>query len=133
MSESKRNAVERLQAFIDAYLESLQQQSEEELLGAPQAQAAERSRFAKIVQAAKLEAGKRRLKAARRTLNQRSTEPGDEPIDVAEARRFIADAVNDPRFTLAARDLKEMSDEDVERIYRQLKDLGISPNEKKPG
>ena len=130
MSDSKGNAVQHLQAFIDGYLESLQQQPEEDILGAPQTGAPERARFAEIVQAARQEAGKRRLQAARRALDRRTMVPAvEEPIDVGEARRVIAEAVNNPRFTLAARDLKEMSDDDVLRIYRQLRELGISPTD----
>jgi hypothetical protein len=132
MSDSKGNAVERLQAFIDAYLESLQQQPEDEVLGLPQERAGDCAKFADIVEKAKRAAGKRRLQEARRALNQQpGTSRIDEPVDLAAARRFIAQAVNDRHYTLAARDLTNMSDDDVLRIYRQLRDLGISSPRKK--
>jgi len=44
-------------------------------------------------------------------------------IDIQTAREFVQLAMNDPRYTLAARKLDEMSDEDVVRIYQQLQKL----------
>lgn len=127
MNDGKSNAVLRLQAFIDAYLEDLQSQTDEDLLGGAQAQAEDHARFTRILEAAKREAGKRRLTAARAALNARAAPSAAvEPVDLVEARRFIAEAANDARITLAARELDEMPDEDVERLYRQLKELGAS-------
>lgn len=131
MTDGNTNVVVRLQAFIDAYLEDLQSQSDEELLGGAQEQAANRAHIASIVAAAKREAGKRRLAAARAALDSRAQAQAPlEKIDLGEARRFIAQAANDARITLAARALDEMPDEDVERLYRQLKELGASPLKK---
>ena len=127
MSDGKRNAVLRLQAFIDAYLEDLQNQNDEELIGGAETESEDALRFAQIVGGAKREAGKRRLAAARGAMNGRvPSAAATTPVDLNEARRFIAQAANDARITLAARQLEEMSDEDVERLYRQLKDLGAS-------
>jgi len=44
-------------------------------------------------------------------------------VSAAEARRFIEEAQNDSRYTLAARKLVEMSDEEVLRLYSQMKRL----------
>jgi hypothetical protein len=38
---------------------------------------------------------------------------------IEEARAFLRTASNDPRFTLAARGLDEMSDDDIRRLYQQ--------------
>ena len=132
MSDTKSNDMQRLQAFIDAYLESLQRLPDEEVLSGNQSQLADATRFDVIVRRAKQAAGRRRLQGARRALDERSVRSAcEETMDLAEARRFIAEAVNDGRFTLAARDLNNMSDEDVVRIYRQMRDLGIRSSSKK--
>ncbi len=124
MSTQKRSAVEQLDALIDGYLDDLQEISESELLADQRQIEMQRVTFDKLVKNASLEAGKRRLAHARRALVAKSSEMKPlEPIDLPEARRFIAEAANDARITLAARDLAEMPDEDVERIYRQLKEL----------
>ncbi len=130
MSERSNNAVVRLQAFLDAYLEGLQQLPEEELLRGQNA-AEEHARFERILQSAKRTAGQRRLAAVRSTLDRRTLANGVvEAIDLAEARDVIAQAANDARITLAARQLDDMPDEEVERLYRQLIELGIA-NQKK--
>jgi hypothetical protein len=132
MNDSKRNTVERLQAFFDAYLDGLQDANEDDLLGTPQGRTADRARFATIVQKAKLAARKQRLEDARRALDHHAAvDSAEVPVDLVEARRFIAQAVNDKRFTLAARDFTDMSNEDVVRIYRQLIELGNVPIPKK--
>ena len=132
MSDRSSNAVARLQAFIDAYLEGIQQLPEEELLREQNA-AEEHARFGRIVQNAKRTAGQRRLAAARSTLDRRiSASRAVDPIDLVDARRVIAQAANDARITLAARQLSDMPDEEVERLYRQLIELGIAnPNKSK--
>lgn len=124
MSTPKRSAVEQLDALIDAYLEDLQDVPESELLADPKRVETQRATFDELLKSATLEVGKRRLAHARRELAAKSRDTKSlEPIALAEARRYIAEAANDARITLAARDLAEMPDEDVERIYRQLKEL----------
>ena len=44
-------------------------------------------------------------------------------VSVAEARAFITAAANDARFTLAARELDEMSDEDIPRLYATMQQV----------
>ena len=55
-------------------------------------------------------------------------------VSVADARAFLRIAANDSRYTLAARELGEMSDEDVIRLYQQLLQLqlGISDSQSPP-
>jgi hypothetical protein len=126
MSERSKNAVVRLQAFINAYLEGMQQLPEDELLKG-QNVAEEQARFERIMQNAKRTAGQRRLAVARSALDRRTSATSVvEPIDLAEARRVIGQAANDARITLAARQLDDMPDEEVERLYRQLIELGIA-------
>ena len=44
-----------------------------------------------------------------------------DPVDVAAARQYLAEAANDQRITLAARELREVPDEEICRLYLQLK------------
>jgi hypothetical protein len=133
MGDGNSDEIARLQAFIDGYLDSLQRLPDDEVVDANQAMPPGGAPFAELVEKARMAAGRRRLQRARRMLDQREpTGEAGQVVDVAEARRFIAKAVNNPRFTLAARDLESMSDEDVLRIYRQLRDLGAEPTPKKP-
>lgn len=126
MSERSNNAVVRLQAFIDAYLGGMQELPEAELLRGQNA-AEEHVRFERIVQNAKRTAGQRRLAVARSTLDRRTSANGVvKSIDLSEARRVIAQAANDARITLAARQLDDMPDEEIERLYHQLIELGIA-------
>lgn len=132
MSNQKRSAVEQLDALIDAYLEDLQEAPDAELVADSKRVEMQRATFEELVKAATLESGKRRLAHARRALVARSRETKPlEPINLAEARRYIAEAANDARITLAARDLFEMPDEEVERIYRQLKELESARSSRK--
>ena len=132
MSTAKRSVVEELDALIDAYLEDLQEVPEADLLADANQVEMQRANFDKLVKAATAEAGKRRLALAKRALAAKSGNPmALEPIDLAEARRYIAEAANDSRITLAARDLVEMPDEEVERIYRQLKELDSARSSRK--
>lgn len=78
-----------------------------------------------MIAAAKAEAGRRRMAAARADMAVRkasaiSTMP---QVSVDKARAFLEAAMNDARFTLAARSLGEMSDDDILRFYHQLHQL----------
>ena len=81
-----------------------------------------------LLKSARAEAGRRRLAAAKTgiaALRSQAASPNVAVpgVSAAEARRFIAEAQNDSRYTLAARKLGEMSDEEVLRLYLQMKRL----------
>jgi hypothetical protein len=81
-----------------------------------------------LLKSARAEAGRRRLAAAKAGvghLRKQASSPSVQlsAVSAAEARRFIAEAQNDSRYTLAARKLGEMSDEEVLRLYSQMKRL----------
>lgn len=73
------------------------------------------------------DAGKRRLAAAKTAVEARRRSPPPAPpaanATASQAREFLRSAQNDPRFTMAARQLSEVSDEDVLRAYDQLRQL----------
>lgn len=82
-----------------------------------------------LMASVKAEAGRRRLAAAKAEMDSgRPVLSGVDPaISVAEARAFLRDAANDPRVTMAARALEDMSDDLVLRTYNRIKSL-LSPD-----
>jgi hypothetical protein len=78
----------------------------------------------KLLDQAKAEAGRRRLAAARRKRDSKDVDLVAVPtVTAQEARAFLRQAANDGRYTLAARGLEEMSDEDAVRLFQQIKRL----------
>jgi hypothetical protein len=123
MTDEKRTPAKQLDNFVDGYLRDLVEMPDDAVLEASSDARRESMSFRDILKAAIEETGKRRIKLARRALEQ--LPPADTTIivDTAEARRYLAEAANDNRITLAARDLKELPDEEVHRLYLQLKQL----------
>lgn len=111
-------------AFLDSELDELLNTPASDLLEGKDVNAL-RSEKLSLLSAARTEAGRRRLAAARAgvVLNAAAREAKAVAIDVEKARAFVRAAMNDPRYTLAARKLDEMSDEDVLRMYQQLRQL----------
>lgn len=120
---SKQDSFDQL---LDTYVKELIAMSDEEALNGvdPVSMVAE---GLAMLDKARDAAGGRRLEAARAKLARQKTqimiEPGTPKIDAHEARRFLARAANDGRYTLAARDLKDMSDDEALRLYEQFKRL----------
>ncbi len=110
--------------FLNTYLLELMELSDSELLDSVDAEA-EKAIGLQLLTAAKVEAGRRRMARARAAIAQLETDENTAPpaVTADEARRFLRSAVNDPRFTLAARQLDELSDEDVLRVYSQIQQL----------
>ncbi|MCY1561421.1 hypothetical protein D9M68_986770 [compost metagenome] len=80
----------------------------------------------RLLEAARKEAGRRRLAAAKSAVQARRGQLGTESheaVDVAFARKALMNAQNDSRFTLAARKLGELPDEEVLRLYQQMLSL----------
>lgn len=120
MSDPKRTAVQQLDSLIDAYLKDLLELSDDVFLD----DTAQSNVFRELIKNATAKAGKRRLARAKRELENRArVAESNQPVDVAMARRYLAEAANDNRITLAARELREVPDEEVCRIYLQLKQL----------
>lgn len=75
-----------------------------------------------FISKAKAAAGRKRLMAGRAGFAAiRSTLPSEQVVNLDLARSAVEQALNDPKFTLAARSLSELTDEEVIRIYRQIK------------
>lgn len=116
---------DKFEAIIDSHLAELMAMSDEEVLDGADPEAT-RAAGIKLLDEAMAEAGRRRLKAAREKHDADKSPAEVAPplaVSVLEARAFLRAASNDSRYTMAARDLGEMSDEDALRLYRQLKEL----------
>jgi hypothetical protein len=115
------------ETFIDTLVDELIEISDEQVLEglSPDAVHAEGLR---LLNAARAEVGRERLAAAKAGYAASKTRPtlAAELVSVEEARRFLAEARNDKRFTLAARNLGELSDDEVLDLYRKLKALQSS-------
>lgn len=115
-----------------ALLESI----EAELLAMPDADLLEGQDLAALqkqsrdrLSSAVAEAGRRRMQAAKQALQQPKAKGQAVPLTAELARQFLRKAANDERYTLAARDFEEMSDEDAIRLCQQLIELGAEPPE----
>lgn len=106
--------------LLDSYLCELTEMSDDVVLDGDDP-AAVKALGLQLLDAAKAEAGRQRLQAAKRQLANRKSElPQSLPvISLEEAKAYIRKAANDPRFTMAARGLEDMSDDDIMRLYRQ--------------
>ncbi len=111
--------------FLDALTDELIAMPDEQVLDGANAVAIQ-ARGLDRLNKARAEAGRHRLAAAKvRAAAARSQKAPEVmvPVPIEVARSYIASAANDTRYTLAARNLNEMSDEDVLRLYAQMKHL----------
>lgn len=118
--------------FVDALTQELINMPDEQVLEGKDVAELQADAQA-LLKTARAEAGRRRLAAARSGIAALKNKPAatDSPVldvSAADARRFIAQAQNDTRYTLAARKLGEMSDEEVLRLYAQMKRLEDAGN-----
>lgn len=128
---STTEKTDEFDVLLDSYLEELMGMSDEVVLDGDDS-AAIKALGLQLLDAAKAEAGRRRLLAAKNKLAGRKSMSDTTPVPVIlaqEAKAYIRRVSNDPRFTLAARGLDEMSDEDALRLYEQLQRLERANNE----
>lgn len=117
---------DELAVFLQTQLEELLEMPDEDILEGANP-AALKSESLAMIAAAKAEAGRRRMAIAKtemaaRKIPAHSTVPS---VSVDDARAFLETAMNDPRYTLAARSLGEMSDDDILRLYHQLHQIKL--------
>lgn len=110
--------------FLDTLVEELIEMPDEQVLEGKNPESVRAGGLSLLV-AAKAAAGRLRLAAAKAGYaTSRSRTVSIEPdVSVDVARRFIASAQNDARFTLAARNLGELTDAEVLDLYRKIKAL----------
>jgi hypothetical protein len=125
MTTKPMKSADEFQNFLDTFVAELIAMPDDQLLDGKNPGEV-RARGQHLLEAAKKEAGRRRMAAAKAQVQARRSQPGtelSEKLDIAQARQFLMQAQNDSRFTLAARKLGELSDDEVLRLYRQVKSL----------
>ena len=120
MSTRSRYEIQ-LEQLLDAWFEELQRMPAQEVL-AGESPVAVRARADARLARATQEAGRRRLVAARANA---AADRARSPITVSieEARAYIARIIQDTNYTLAARQLEEMPEEEILLLYDQLREL----------
>lgn len=118
---SKTDQPDEAVTFFNTMLEELLDMSDEDVLDKDDPGTLSSENMTLIANAKK-EAGRRRMQAAKTgvSLSKLLTHSSHESVDINAARIYLQQATNDPRFTLAARSLNEMSDEDIFRLYNQM-------------
>ena len=123
MSFKSRHEIQ-LDQLLEACFEELRQMPDREVLAGEtpvEVRARAESRLARATQ----EAGRRRLMAARAEI-ARPRAPSAVvrvAVSLVEARAYIARIIQDTHYTLAARQLEEMPEPEVLRLYEQLREL----------
>jgi hypothetical protein len=121
----KTSYEEKLNQLLDACFEELQAMSDKEVMAGERVEDV-RARATSHIERARLEAGRRRMATARAgaaSTHRGGVESLREGVSAAEARAYISRAANDARYTLAARKLEEMSDEEMFQLYEQIREL----------
>jgi hypothetical protein len=120
MSTKSRYEIQ-LDQLLDACFDELRQMPDREVL-AGETPAEVRARADARLARATQEAGRRRLIAARAEVaRDRARTPI--AVSIQEARDYIARIIQNTNYTLAARQLEEMPEEEVLRLYDQLREL----------
>jgi hypothetical protein len=111
-----------VEVLLDTFLAELMDMTDAQVLDGLDPAAVQSKGLAMLSQA-KQEAGRRRLATAKAKVMLAHAEARPEDtssISAAEARAFLREAINSGSYTLAARGLDEMSDDDAIRIYRNI-------------
>lgn len=122
-------ATDKFENFLGALANELIEMPDEQVLNGIDPFTAQAEGL-RLLQAANVQAGKARLAAAKaaRAAGQTRIVVQDARVTPEEARRFIAQATNDGRYTLAARSLNDIPDDEALRLYIQLKSLESDPD-----
>ena len=140
MSADKNRSKMDLETLLDNLAEAVEHASPEDLLAEAKAAGQDTEQIASEVKSTLLDAVRsfeqRKLHAARHTYRKRSTELGRRRIALPATpdarRRLLFDAATNNRHvaqvTARFRDLRELSDEDVQSALEDLMELGVFDN-----
>jgi len=117
---------DRVSKILDAFFDELQAMPDQDVL-AGETPRAIRARAAQRLARATQEAGRRRMAAARIQAVHVNDAPAGRAVSVQEARDYLARVVEDRNYTLAARQLEDMPDAEILRLYQQLRELEDDP------
>jgi hypothetical protein len=116
---------DRVSKLLDSFFEELQAMPDKDVLAGESPQAV-RARAADRLARATQEAGRRRMSAARIQAVYVNKAPA-KPVSLQDARDYIARVIEDRNYTLAARQLEEMPESEILRLYEQLRELDDDP------
>ena len=122
---SKTDNHDDFDVFLDSYVEELLALPDADVLDGEDP-GAWKDYGRRLLEASQAEVGRRRLQIAKQRLASRQAAAQGQPasrVSVQEARAYLRKASNDSRFTMAARGLDEMSDEDALHLYEQVRRL----------
>lgn len=110
--------------FIDAFVDELIATSDDQILEGLDP-AALQAKGLGLLKVAKINASRSRLASAKAGYAALKLKPtiALRNVSAEDARRFLAQAANDSRFTLAARNLGDLSDDEVIALYTKLKSI----------
>lgn len=117
-----KSSQEQLNQLFEAFFQELQDMPDQEVLTAEPVSAIRNRALTRIERAAG-EAGRRRMAAARTAAASVVSSTIRREVSVHDALTYIKRVVNDPHYTLAARKLDEMSEEEVFLLYEQIRAL----------
>jgi hypothetical protein len=122
----KTKVINEFENFIDTVVDELIAMPDDKVLEGIDPAAVQEMGL-RLLQGAKSQAGRARLAAAKAGVAAARTRSvaASAAVTPEEARRFIAQAANDGRYTLAARSLGDLPDDEALRLYNKLKALEL--------
>lgn len=120
---------DELEVLLDALLAELMGMNDEQLLDG-ESPAAVQARGLSLLSAAKQAAAKRRLAGAKAGLAMAravARNAGDLQVSAEQAKAFLREAANAGKYTMAARQLDELSDQAALALYGKFVRLGALP------
>lgn len=125
---SQQKPQDDLAVLLDALLAELMSMSDEQVLDG-EGPAAVQARGLAQLSSAKQAAARRRLAGAKAGLAMARADTraaGDKPVSAAQAKAFLREAANAGRYTMAARQLDELSDQAALALYSKFVRLGVT-------
>ena len=126
---SQQKPQDDLAVLLDALLAELMVMSDEQVLDG-EGPGAVQARSLALLSSAKQTAARRRLAGAKAGLAMARADTraaGDKPVSAAQAKAFLREAANAGRYTMAARQLDELSDQAALALYSKFVRLGVMP------
>jgi hypothetical protein len=125
---SQQKPQDDMAVLLDALLAELMAMSDEQVLDG-EGPAAVQARGLALLSSAKQAAARRRLAGAKAGLAMARADTravSDKPVSAAQAKAFLREASNAGRYTMAARQLDELSDQAALALYSKFVRLGVS-------
>jgi hypothetical protein len=119
---------DELEVLLDALLVELMEMSSEQVLDGETPATAQAKGLA-MLSAAKQEAARRRLAGAKAGLAVARADArasANSSVTAAQAKAFLREAANTGKYTMAARQLEELSDQAALALYSKFVRLGVA-------